>query len=154
LSVSFTSPTMPAGYDVFRRVGAVRNRGADIEDFSQRGNGRSRIVFPSNTVANPIVSGGVATTTTTASAAGRIPPSSTLGYVRIQFQPGAVTHLADVREAGSSDIAVRFRPGVLTPGTDQVHGPFICATNASQEYEYRLDGGVVTITVPAYVDDL
>jgi|2_EtaG_2_1085320.scaffolds.fasta_scaffold26968_3 hypothetical protein len=79
LSTSATSPTLPAGYHHFRRVGWVRNNGSDnLLSFIQTGDGRRRIVDyneAKNTVLI-LVSGGTATTWTDVVGTSLIPSTS------------------------------------------------------------------------------
>lgn len=58
LSLSFTAPVLPFGYDMFRRVGSVRTSGASaLLDFSQRGTGGSRDTYYAANIASPVVAG-------------------------------------------------------------------------------------------------
>ena len=58
LSTSFTAPTLPAGYDMFRRIGAVLTSGASaILDFSQAG----RTMWYAAAVATAVTAGASAT---------------------------------------------------------------------------------------------
>lgn len=58
LSLSFTAPTLPYGYDMFRRVGSVRTSGAAaLLDFSQRGSGNARSTWYGANIASPVVAG-------------------------------------------------------------------------------------------------
>lgn len=58
LSTSFTAPTLPAGYDMFRRIGCVLTSGASaILDFSQAG----RAMYYAAAVATAVTAGASAT---------------------------------------------------------------------------------------------
>jgi hypothetical protein len=63
LSLSFTAPQLPFGYDMFRRIGTVlSNAGATgILSFNQRGNGSSRNTYYSVPLATLIAAGASAT---------------------------------------------------------------------------------------------
>lgn len=58
LSTSFTAPTLPAGYDMFRRLGTVLTSGAAaILDFTQVGSGSGRAVWYAASVATAVTAG-------------------------------------------------------------------------------------------------
>ena len=83
LSISSSSPTLPAGYDKFRRVGTVRNNaGSDIIDFLQHGSGFGREVFYDDGIANRnVLSAGAAVPVTAVDLSAFVPPTSRLAYM-------------------------------------------------------------------------
>jgi hypothetical protein len=77
-SLSDTAPTLPGGYDVFRRVGVVRNSAAAVlVEVQQVGSGRLRLYLYYNLISTrAILVGGVAVVATAVSAAAFVPPTS------------------------------------------------------------------------------
>lgn len=87
LSASFTAPTLPAGYDVFRRIGAVRNgAGSDFLRFFQRWNGRTRRYwFDESRATLQVLTNGHSVAGTTTSAAARMPSTCGSGIFGLDF---------------------------------------------------------------------
>jgi len=84
LSLSATAPTLPSGYDVFRRVGWVRNNGSSaIEEFRKREGSTSR----SRTFSwlNSLQVLNARTTTVTVDASAFAPPTSRRLFVVYSF---------------------------------------------------------------------
>ncbi len=84
-STSFTSPTMPSGYDLKRRVGTVRNNtSSNIIDFVQAHSGSCRRFNWRDTFANrTLLSGGTATTPTSVDLSTYVPPSTQIADLAI-----------------------------------------------------------------------
>ena len=82
LSLSATAPTIPTGFDVFRRVGWIRNNSSsDFIDFLQFGNGSWRTYMWANATADRVIlSGGNASGSppTAIDGSALVPPTSTL----------------------------------------------------------------------------
>ncbi len=90
-SLSATAPTLPAGYDAFRRVGWVRNDAAsDIHNFIQFGLAHDRTVFyVSLLFLRTILAGGSAAIWATVSAATLVPTTSLQAYCLFETAGGA-----------------------------------------------------------------
>ena len=117
-SLSATAPTLPAGYDIFRRVGWVRNKSdSNIRAFSQKGSGRTRRYY-SDTTNNEarVLNAGNAITYTDVDCSIGAPSTCRWIQAQISFQTGAGrtgNDRARLRENGfTSNGAHRFRPGV------------------------------------------
>jgi hypothetical protein len=159
LSASFTAPTLPAGYNKKRRIGAVRNTGTAFARFFQRGTGRTRrTTFDRIPVVQ--LNNGSALAFTVVSLAAGVPPTSRNVIVDWRFLNGAAGAVADVlsvRPAGatSADGPHRLRRGFGTSA--QV---FRCTTqmptSAAQEVEYMVTQAAnqATLAVLAYDDEL
>lgn len=83
LSLSATAPTLPAGYDVFRRVGWVRNIvSSDFLKFNQRGSGHDRR-YTTDEVRGGlrVLNSGSAVVWTALDLSSLIPPTSELAIV-------------------------------------------------------------------------
>lgn len=120
LSLSPTAPTLPAGYDMFRRVGWVRNDpSSNIIPFIVFGEDNSRIVRWLNSISfRNILSGGAATVVTLVSAAAFVPPTTRNCHL-LAYNFG--TTLAILVDAASTG------PGLFDP--------FIDAVNAEREQD-------------------
>lgn len=157
-SLSATAPTLPAGYDIFRRVCWVRNNGSsNIIRFVQTGQDRERRIEydEERTNLSPLIAGN-ATAFTTISLASFIPPTVSLTELTLAYDSSAPSNQAEIRTTGSTvaDPATFFRVGVAAP--TGITGYFIINTNASQQIDYRVT--VVTealdIYTVAYYDEL
>lgn len=86
LSTAQNAPTFPAGYDVARRVGSVRNSAAsDFRDFQVFGNGSDRSVQYRDAISGrQRLTGGAATVVTAVSVSQLVPQTSQ--FVRLQYQ--------------------------------------------------------------------
>jgi len=79
LSLSDTAPTMPSGYNIFRRVGWIRNNGSsDIINFFSNGNQRTRsVIYDVNKSVTSVLSTGTAITFTDIVLTSFVPPGVT-----------------------------------------------------------------------------
>jgi hypothetical protein len=58
LSLSSSQPSLPFGYDMYRRIGAVRTDGSsDLLDFTQRGNGLDREMWYAEALGSAVTAG-------------------------------------------------------------------------------------------------
>jgi len=154
LSVSFSLPIMPAGYDLFRRVGAVRNGSAsDFLEFQQDGSSRDRWVhyFPADT--NTILSGGSATGDSPISAASFVPPTSFEAMFYATFQNTAAADKISFSLLGAP-VTREFRVGVITSSSYAFE--FRHALFGAQLFRYRVTQGTnsLFINVTGYKDKL
>jgi len=110
LSTSAGSPTLPSGYDKFRRVGWVRNNASsNFLKFYQRWTGKTRRYwYDADASAVRVVNNGSATAFQNVSCSAFVPPSSENIVLQIQFKTGTV---------GLADDRVRLRPTGAAAGT-------------------------------------
>ena len=99
-SASFAAPTLPAGYDKYRRVGAIRSgSGTTIVRFFQRpgvANSGSRVRrYWSDAAFGTLITGLTATVFTDLDLSGQLPPSSKSGVLEVRFANGTAGALAD-----------------------------------------------------------
>jgi hypothetical protein len=157
LSTSFTSPTMPAGYDTFRRVGAVRNTaGSAFANFRVRGTGRTRRVWYDAGFGDigSMLNAGNATVETNVDLSGGIPPSSTMALLFTSFDSAATTDFWNLRAAGAAEDSASFRTAQI--GTGAVLAPVEVPTDASQVIDYQLNNAsaAISIFVMGYDDEI
>lgn len=128
LSTSSTSPTMPSGYDLKRRVGVTRNNGSsDFTPFQCHldDGGRTRRYYIDDTQANlQALSNGTATTFTDISLSTWVPPTSTMaimgfgidGTVAASFRPNGMTGLTSGNIACGANFRGMWGVEIMCPG--------------------------------------
>jgi hypothetical protein len=160
LSAGPDSPTLPGGYDRFRRIGWVRNDAAgDLLPFYQARYGGSRWYWwDAETGDTRVLGGGSATSWTAVSLADFVPLGSTEVAFQIWFQWGA----------GQAQNKLRLRPGGSTVDQPLWQYRSGCASNinatfgsslpcgASREIDYMVDnaGNTVSLDVRGFADSL
>lgn len=151
VSTSATAPTMPSGYDVFRRIGWVRTDGsAQLRECHISGNGHDRL-----TMWDPVLTAltnGTATTFTDIDLSGVMPSTSTVAYLNYKFTPASAGNLAEFRANGSSATTVMG----VTGGANLNAGQLMVNTDSSQVIEYKVANGAddLDMTIVGYVDNL
>ncbi|MCW1908629.1 MAG: hypothetical protein KIH63_004780 [Candidatus Saccharibacteria bacterium] len=156
ISTSFTAPTLPAGFDQFRRIGAVLTDGsANFLPFDQRGNGVDRTVIYRTSIATDITAG-TSTAFAAVSVAASIPVASGTGIFAIAFTPTGADDQLDLRCGDSATDAAQATlsgdaAGVVTRGN------LVCPIGATlaSGVDYKITAaGSVAINVQGYVDEL
>jgi hypothetical protein len=152
LSASFTSPTMPVGYDVFRRVGAVRNSsGSAIEDFRQLGAGRDRRVWWDNSLNFKVLTAGASTTYAAVDCSGAIPPSSIDGQFMTELLTPTAGTFLKLKPTGATERIGSYGVG----GTSNLrHAPIQVDTDSSQSIDYAISANTVDLWVSGYTDNI
>jgi len=159
ISESFTSPTLPAGYNVFRRIGVARNDGSsDLIPFLQRDDSLTRRYWWRDEAGIfEVLSGGTDAAFTPVDLSVFMPPVSDDAILRVDAGDMTYVHL---RPTGSTvtDPIKQYGPGTKSPGPlmVQVEMP----TNSSQSIDYHVSGGGkkgqddASITVEGFYDEL
>lgn len=162
LSLSATAPVLPSGYDVFRRIGWVRNNGtSNLLKFFQIGKGAIRRIHydePGGTLV--VLTGGSATAFAAVSLAALVPPGSQDVFLGVSFNNSVVGGLGTddirLRPTGSTvtSSVTRVQPGSVLLADMQM--PLEMVTNTSQSIEYRVSQATNTasIAVQGYIDEL
>ncbi len=158
LSTSFTSPALPAGYDMARRIGAVRTSGAAaILDFNQDGNGVDRTVWYAAAILSPI-NGGVSTAFAQVDCTTTSLVPSTAGAIIFDVHFTAAT--------AGDNVALRAQSSTSTAGQVIFSGDFVGANIRPMTcpatilagiigVDYKISAaGSVVINVAGYVDQL
>lgn len=150
-----------SGYDIFRRVGYVRNDGSsNLLSFFQSGKGNQRTILYQETIPNlRVLNNGSATSYTDVDCSAFIPP---IGRAEVMFQltfdnsGGTAGNDLRVRPGDStiSNVPTRLQPGVIVTSSMQI--PVTVFTDASQtiQYEVSVGSNVADIIVVGYRDDL
>ena len=149
ISASAAAPTLPAGYDKFRRVGSVRNAAGNFRDFAAYGSGEDRSVqYRDAVTTRQVVAGGAAVAVTPVACGGLIPPTSRMG--RFQFaQRGTVA--VNLYDDPANAPAVMQR--ILSPNGDIAD---LFRTSAAREIAYAnvAAGGLVDVWVTGYEETI
>jgi len=158
LSTSSTSPTMPSGYTLKRRIGAVRNNAAsNFLWFDSLGGGSEKWIKFAQITFDSLVSGAAGNTAWQTVSASSWAPSTAVA-LDVTIGPN------------DTNSAVRLQIS-KTPGTAGVNGyrskylssgisaddEIIIPCNASQQFDWKTDnvsGATVYLTANGYIDRL
>lgn len=155
LSLDVSSPNLPAGYDMFRRVGWILTDGsADILIFYQNGAGQERRYWYDVGISE--LSGGSDTTFTAVDLATSVPPIATNVNFRATYTPNGATDNAEFLPFGSSasNGIVRLAAGVAGAQTLNVVVP--CELDSAvPKILYKVTSGdTLTLLTAGYNDYL
>lgn len=128
LSLSATAPTLPTGYDKFRRLGWVRNdASSDFLRFSQTQAGNDRTYMYDIPLAGDIevLSNGSAIVFTAVDLSVAVPPTSRWSFLRLDFLP----------ISSSQDFAIRPSDFV---NADRTTAPFLWQAGVDLSTEARM----------------
>lgn len=157
-SLSFTTPTLPFGYDMFRRIGSVLTDGSShiLQFWQIAGSGGNRRMYYD--VGISVLSGGTSTTYANIDLSAAVPQNATTEVVfDIAYTANSATNVAQFLIYGSSATNgfVRYGTGVAAAQVGQVIVP--CAPNTGKpEIQYKVSSGsdALTLLVTGYNDYL
>jgi hypothetical protein len=150
-----------SGYDIFRRLGYVRNNGSsNFLKFNQAGEAQARFVLYDEDAANlTALTDGAATTPTVVSLATFVPPigrTQVMTSIGFRTTGGAATDQLLLRPNGvtSNSPAIRVAPGALVAQKQKQMVDLF--TNASQEIQYAGSNAAdrTDVIVAGYYDTL
>lgn len=146
ISTSAT-PSLPANYDMYRRVGFVLTDGsAEFLLFWQNGNDKKRTVWYDVGISE--LSAGTATSYTAINLATSVPPLATNVIFDIAYTPNSATNTAQFLPYGSSATngVVRFGCGVAAAQKGQIIVP--CELNSAvPTVQYKVSNGSDSLTL-------
>lgn len=153
---SNATPSLPFGYDMYRRVGYVlTDATSDFLLFDQRGNSADRTMWYRQAVATDITAGASAAYAAVDSS-GSTPSQATQVLYRCTFTP---TGANDELHLRSGDSAVAGDSQAVASGSaagvvklDMLWCP--CGATASTSVDYKVTGSATALNVQAYVDQL
>lgn len=154
LSTSFSAPTLPAGYDMFRRIGAVLTSGAAaILDFSQAG----RTIWYAAAIATAVTAG-ASTTFALVNVSAMVPStaSSVILEAVLTADAGA-TRTAAFKASGSSSAAgqvVMSSPASTVTSTSLVCPCTTITSTTGVNYLVSNVAAALAVSVFGYVDQL
>ena len=154
LSLDDEQPSLPSGYDMYRRVGWILTDGsANILQFWQYGEGQERQYYYDVGISE--LAAGAATSYANVDLATSVPPLATKVIMDIAFTPASATNLAQFLPFGSSATngVVRWGTGVAAAQVGQIVVP--CALNSAVptiQYKVSNGGDALTLLTAGYVD--
>lgn len=154
-SVSATSPTLPAGYDVFRRVGWVRNNSAsNFVSFAVDGvsNTRNYIVTDQRSLTQ-VLSSGNSTSFASISLSVAIPSTARMGFLTYMYTPSNVLNSANIVQTGASTGSpLTF----IQSAGGKIWGSVPFSANASRQIDYAVTSSsdLLSLYVQSYVDNV
>ena len=158
LSTNQTTPTLPAGYQYFRRVGAVRNNSSsNILNFTQEGNANNRrMVYLTNEGTVRVLSSGSATTPTAVSLSAFMPVTSISPILAYNFQSDDKDNFVMLRPTGSTSADFGFKMHMQGDKNRDGYGVIEPMTDAAQSLDYEVSDGAddLDLSVIGYHDNL
>ncbi len=162
ISLSPTSPTLPTGYDVFRRVGSARTDSiSSLKGFVQVGIDRSREAhyFDVSMAGMQALSAGTSTTFADIDLSGLIPVTSKNAFVFLITQCAANDTLitSTLRPKGTSQTSTPYEQDALASGSTQGSSKnnFSIPTDSNQFIEYKVTStGGCSVYVEGWKEDL
>lgn len=154
LSESATNPSLPFGYDMFRRVGYIKTDGSfNLLNFEQRGNGHDRILWYNG--LQLLLNGANNTVFTDVGGTLFVPPAKTTLYLVMDFTPGIAGDTVNLRAKGSTNAIGSSRFSGEVVGVKK-SGEVSVPTNESGIFQYKVTDASdsVTIYLKGYVDNL
>lgn len=156
ISANLTQPLLPAGYDMYFRIGFIKSSGAAaILPFRQDGCGLDRWMWYDAPIATDITNGSSATYAAVDCSAGL--PSATPTMVRFycNFTPTAADDtLVLAPGTSTSTLGYASASGSVAAVVETVQ--LTCPTDAplTDAIDYKVTGSAVAISVQAYLDQL
>jgi len=149
-SLSVTSPTLPSGYNIFRRVGFVTtDSSVHLIPYDQVGTGSSKRYIFDDPVQ--ILSSGTQTTFTAIDTRPYIPSiSGIFVQVRASFTPAAASNTASVRSGSSTGTTGQTLTGQVTSVV--VNGAFDLVSKL--HIDYKVSAGSLNLFLNEVVDEL
>ena len=140
------SITMPSGYDLYKRIGWIRNDGSS--NLTQGHYSGDTFMYEEGGAA---LSGGTSTTFAGVSMTAFIPPTQRFVYLHFDATWGG-TGILHIRETGSS--ATTGIP-VAGSATGSLNNTAMALSSTSQSIDYKAGSGIngLDITVAGYIDN-
>ena len=156
LSTSFSSPTLPFGYDVMRRIGAVLTDGSShILQFQQYDNGKDRAMWYE--VAISELSAGTSATYAAVDLATSVPPVRCEVIMLVAYTANSATNKAHFLPFGVTQTngMVQFGYGVAAAQVGMARIPS-ALDSSTPKIQYKVDSAsdALTLSTAGYVDQL
>lgn len=151
LSLSASAPTLPSGYDQFRRLGWVRNKTSNFIRFAQTGIGSERIILYDVSSVQTVLQNGLATDFTAVDLSEFIPPTSQWALCHFEFLGSSSSSDFGIRPTGFVN-ALRFTaPLVFQPSFKPVgqeaRQVLWTMTDESQSIDYILSSSTSELDI-------
>lgn len=156
ISANLTSPLLPAGYDMFFRIGYIKSSGAAaILPFRQDGVGLDRWMWYDAPIATGVTAGASATFAPVDASAGLPASTPTMVNWYCVFTPtAAADKLVLVPGTSTATLGYASASGSVAAVANTVQ--LICPTDTpnTDAIDYKVTGSAVAISVAAYLDQL
>lgn len=155
ISLSATAPSLPLGYDCYRRVGTVRTTtlGAFLA-FDQRGSGLARTMYYRASIATDITAGSSATFAAV-DVSTLVPAQATEIIFKCHFTPTAADDELALRCGDSAtDEGQAVASGSVGAVVTAAMLTCPCNATSASAVDYKVTGSAVAINVQGYVDQL
>lgn len=155
ISINGSGPNMPAGYDVFRRIGSIRTDGSgNILKFYQFGVSPDKYYFYDVPIA--VLTSGSATTFTSIQLPQVSSEYNSIAYFNVTYTPAVATNTAQFIAAGSTATSglISFGTGVAGAQVGQLILPIVLLGGISQ-VQYKVSAGdSLSMSVAGFQDAL
>lgn len=155
LSASIDNPTLPFGYDMFRRVGVVKtSAGSALLDFTPSGNSTERNIWLGAEIQ--VLNVGIASAFTTINLSAHIPPTASEVFLQASLTPGIAGAFAALRATGST--SANGQVMISAPVLALINqAPLICPCSTingviSIDYLVSVNLTTLTLNVSGYRD--
>lgn len=156
ISANLTSPLLPAGYDMFFRIGYIKSSsGAAILAFRQDGVSLDRWMWYDAAIATDVTAGASATFAPVDCTAGLPASTPTMVNFLCAFTPtAAADKLVLVPGTSTATAGYASASGDVAAVANTVN--LICPTDSpkTDAIDYKVTGSAVAISVAAYLDQL
>ncbi len=156
ISANLASPLMPAGYDMYFRIGFIKsNNSAQILAFRQDGCGLDRWMWYDAAIATGITNGSSATYASVDCSASLPSSNPTMVNFLCVFTPtAAADKLVLVPGTSSASAGYASASGDVAAVAHTVN--LVCPTDSpsTDAIDYKVTGSAVAISVAAYLDQL
>lgn len=155
-SLSFSAPTLPSGYDVYRRVGAVLTDGSsDILEFHQYAAGKDRPMYYDVAIAE--LTNGQSATYAAVDLATSVPPIRCQVIMLVAMTANSATNKAHFLPFGSSATngIIQFGYGVAAEQVGMAVIPS-ALDSAIPKIQYKVDNAAdsLDLSTAGYIDQL
>ncbi len=155
LSLNNSAPSLPGGYDMYRRIGWIRTDGSsNILQFWQYGNGQERQYYWDVGISE--LSGGSSTTFAAIDLATSVPPIACQVLFDVTFTPDGATEVAEFLPFGSAASSgfIRFGTGVAGAQVGVVEVPCQLDSGVPKVLYKVAAGDTLTLLCVGFKDSL
>jgi len=156
LSLNASQPSLPFGYDMYRRVGFVlTDSGSHVLKFWQYGNGGAKDMWYDTPIATPAITTGTAYATQ--SLAAGVPPLSCESFLKVQYTANSATNVVNMGPFGSTPTAAMVVFGYGVAAEQQGMAVVPCALNSGVptiEHKETSASDALALLVSGYRDNL
>src|SRR4029077_4440227 len=156
ISLNATAPSLPFGYDMYRRVGfIVTDSAAHVLKFWQFGNGSAKDMWYDTPIATAAITTG--TGYATQSLATGVPPIACETFLKVQYTANSATNVVNMGPFGSTPTAAMVIFGYGVAAEQQGMAIVPCALNSGVptiEHKETSASDALALLVSGYRDSL